>query len=456
LLNSGSAMEKGAGPPAFFEWHGLCSGVGAMDPLLQKRNGYSLEDCAEIMNRMSVLKTDHGEPGYRAPFQQFLRSKGLTENAWANVWNDWWQVMENDPQLGAKYHTYLGQVRQRQMMTNQPNVSGESLEGVSLEAYAKISAQSQTGAAVEGLVAGEGLTMEQWQRGNAAWAAKMGTCSPTDPIIIQFGQLYQKWAPNHQAMMEASTAAALEDNANKGGRGGGMSKELTMDNAQEFFGHADVRVRARGVREMIRIWELSWDNRDQRMHQLTTQAYDEALRILNHGAGEDRPGIMGLQAAPDTVDVHAWAKLADDEEAQQGTTDVVYDALKDLAAEKFMTPQQNQAAIQAVQYAVQRLHPRAERVNQAFPQTTDELKRVQLRSLIDDYRETLEGLQEAVSDWDYTGPDNAVAAAAAAVPGAPAVPSSVAVATNAAESGGLMFVLKRIPVLGAILRMLGF
>ena len=425
-----------------------------MDPLLEKRNGYSLEDCAEIMNRMSVLKTEHGEPGYNAPFQQFLRSKGLTENSWAHVWNDWWQVIENDPQLGAKYHTFMGQVRQRQMMANQPNVSGHALEGLSLEAYAKISAQSQTGAAIEGLVAGEGLSMEQWQRGQAAWGAKMGTCSPTDPIIIQFGQLYQKWAPNHQAMMEASTAAALEDAADRSGRGGGMSKALTMDNAHEFFGHADVRVRARGVREMIRIWELKWNDRDARMHQLTQQAYDEALKILNYGAGDDRPGIMALQSAPDAVDIHTWSKLADDEEAHQGTTDLVYGSLKDLAAEKFMTPEQNQAAIQAVQYAHQRLSPRAERVNQAFPQTTDELKRVQLRSLMDGYRETLEGLQEAVGDWDYTGPEAAVSAAAAAF-GAPAAPSVSLATPTPPSSGGLMFVLRRLPIIGNILRMLG-
>ena len=112
-----------------------------MDPLEQKRNGYSLADCAEIMARMSALKTEHGEPGYRDPFQQFLRSKGLTENAWGGVWNDWHQVMENDPQLGAKFHTYMAQVQQRQLLSKQPNVSGESMEGVSLEAYAKISAQ---------------------------------------------------------------------------------------------------------------------------------------------------------------------------------------------------------------------------------------------------------------------------------------------------------------------------
>lgn len=425
-----------------------------MDPLEQKRNGYSLADCAEIMTRMSALKTELGEPGYQAPFQQFLRSKGLTENTWAQVWNDWHQVTENDPTLGAKFHTYMGQVRQRQLMANQPNVAGESMEGLSLESYAKISAQSQTGAAIEGLVAGEGITMDQWQRAQAAWGQKMSNCSPTDPVMIQFGQLYQKWAPNHQASMEAATARHLEDAAASQGRGGGMSKELTMDNAAEFFDHADVRVRARGVREMIRIWELNWNDRDERMHHWTTRAYDEALRILAQGAGEDRPGMMALSGPPDAMDIHTWSKLADDEEAQQGTTDLVYGPLKDLAGEKYMSPQQNEAAIHAVRQAIARLQPRAERVNQTFPQATDELKKVQLRSLVDDYRETLSDMQEALGDWDYTGPESAVAAVAAVVPGAASVPST-ALAATPASSGGLLFVLKRLPIIGSILRMLG-
>ncbi|MGH1348301.1 MAG: hypothetical protein ACRBN8_42490 [Nannocystales bacterium] len=424
-----------------------------MDPLEQKRNGYSLADCAEIMTRMSALKTELGEPGYQAPFQQFLRSKGLTENTWAQVWNDWHQVTENDPALGAKFHTYMGQVRQRQMMANQPNVGGESMEGLSLESYAKISAQSQTGAAVEGLVAAEGLTMDQWLGAQAAWGQRMGNCSPTDPVMIQFGQLYQKWSPNHQASMEAATARHLEDAAASQGRGGGMSKELTMDNAAEFFDNADVRVRARGVREAIRIWELSWDARDERMHHWTQRAYDEAIRILSQGAGDDRPGMMALNAAPDTMDIHTWSKLADDEEAQQGTSDLVYGALKDLASEKFMSPQQNEAAIHAVRQAIARLEPRAQRVNQIFPQATDELKKVQLRSLVDDYRETLSDMQEALGDWDYSGPEAAAAVAAAAVvPGHAVSVPSVAVRP---PSTGILGVLKSLPLIGTLLRLLG-
>lgn len=428
-----------------------------MDPLEIKRNGYSLADCAEIMNRMSVLKTEHGEPGYRAPFQQFLRSKGLTESTWASVWNDWHQVTENDPQLAAKFHTFMGQQRQRQMMANQPNVSGEAMEGVTLETFAKISAQIQTGAAVEGLVAGEGLTMAQWQRGQAAWGQRMGSISPTDPIMIQFGQLYQKWSPNHQAMMEAATASALQDANDRSGRGGGMAKALDINNADEFFNNADVRVRARGVREMIRVWDLGSQNRgDARMRALTQRAYDEAIKILTYGAGDDRPGIMALDRPADAMEIHAWSAIADQEEAQQGTTDLIISAIKDLAAEKFMTPQQNEQARAALGQAIQRLQPRAQRVEQAFGSTRDELKRTQLRSLVDGYRSTLGDLQDALNDWEYNPPETAASAAVASV--SPSFGSSSSPAAAIAvptPSGGFMSVLKSLPIIGPILRMLG-
>ncbi|MEC7525990.1 MAG: hypothetical protein VYE22_39275 [Myxococcota bacterium] len=421
-----------------------------MDPLDEKRNGYSLADVAEIMNQMSVLETEHGEPGYRAPFQQFLRSKGLTEETWAHVYNDWHQTWEADPALAAKFHTYMAQVRQRQMLSQQPNVSGESMGGVSLEAYAKISAQIQTGAVVEQLVAAEGLSMDQWQAGQAAWVERMGQCSPTDPIIVQFGQLYQKWSPNHQASMEAATERILADHADQEGRGGGMSKALDMDNAPEFFDHADVRVRARGVREMIRIWELNWDDRDARMQQLTQRACDEAVRILQHGAGEDRPGLVPLAEPPDGVDIHRWSAMVEQEQTQQDTSDLVYGSLKDLAGEKFMSPAQNDAAKAAVQQAIARLEPRARKVEELFGQVSDELKRTQVRQLIDDYRETLEGMREALGDWEHTGPEAAPPTATA--PSAPA-PAS-ALATPEPENG-LIALLKSLPIIGNLLRMLG-
>ncbi len=427
-----------------------------MDPLNVQRNGYSLADVAEVMNQMTELKTTHGEPGYLAPFQQFLRSKGLTQQSWADVYNDWNGEMQADAGLASKFHGYMAQVRNRQMISKQPNVSGESMEGVSLESYAKISAQIQTGAVVEQLIAAEGISMDQWLRGQAAWGTKMSQCSPTDPIILQFGQLYQKWSPNLQASIEASTERILSDAADREGKGGGMSKELTMDNAAEFFDHKDVRVRARGAREMIRIWELSWNDRNPQMKQLTQRAFDEAVRILNDGPGNDRPGLTSLQGPVDAVEIHAWSAMADQEDAQQGTSDLVYRPLKDLANEAFMTPQQNETAQNAVRKAIARLQPREKMAQQAFAGATDELKRVQLRSLVDDYRETLSDMAEALEDWSYTAPEDSQDAPSSSSSSSSAQTSSPSTAlAKPQDDGGFLAILKSLPIIGPILRALG-
>lgn len=419
-----------------------------MDPLEEKRNGYSLADCAEIMVNWTDLKTEHGEPGYTPYFQQFLRSKGLTENGWAHVWNEWHQVTEKDPSLSAKFHVYMSQVQQRRLIAKQPNVSGDVLGGLSLEQYAKISAQSQTGAAVEGLVAGEGLTMEQWHAGQAAWGAKMGSISPTDPIMLQYGQLYQKWAPNHQAMMEATTEAVLSEGLENGIR---VGSSFNIEDADAFFGHSDIRVRAQGTRSMIFLFERTQEEeRDAHMRQLTQRALDTGLKILHEGAGPVA-GLMGLPQAPDAVDIHTWSKLVEEEQLHQGEISVVIDPIKDLAAAKFMTPAQNETAKAAMQQAIAFLEPRAAKVNELFPQVTDQLKKVQVRQLMDDYRETLNDLRSALEDWEYADPSAPKEESAS--DRAAAQHAQIMARKNAPETG-IFAILKRLPIIGPILRML--
>ena len=430
-----------------------------MDPLEQRVNGYSLADNAEIMSMMSLLKAEHGEPGYHPHFLQFLRSRGWTEAAWMESYNHWYAQMQANPDLAAKFHTFMSQHHTRQLTARQPDVSGDALEGVSLEAYAKISARSQTGAAIEGLVAAEGLTMDQWMRGQAAWGQRMGSVSPSDPILLQYGQLYQKWSPNHAASMEAATAAHLREAGEREGRGGGMSQDLTLDNAHQFFEHADLRVRVRGVRELIRIWELQDDLRDDRARQLVQHAYEVAVHVLQYGAGEDKPGYMALTQHVDAMDIHAWSAMHNQEDEQHGTTDMVWGALQDLAGAEFMSPAQNEAAQQAIRQAIARVQPRAQRVEQAFQGVRDETKRASIRSLMDDYRQLLEDLTEALEDWDYEGPQAAAgpSPAPSSSPAPAAAPSApqTAVAPAKKPDDPILAMLKSLPIIGDLLKMLG-
>lgn len=420
-----------------------------MDPLEEKRNGYSLADCAEIMNMHSDLTTQYGEPGFKPHFQQFLRSKGLTENQWAVVWNEWHEATTRDPALGAKFHTYMAQVRQRQLIAKQPDVTGETLGGLSLAQYAKISAQSQTGAAIEGLVAGEGLTMDQWLAGQTAWGQKMGQISPTDPIMLQYSQEYQKWAPNHQAMMEASTEAALSEGMENGV---GVGTRFRIEEAEAHFGHSDIRVRSSATRSMIHEWERQ-ENPDARVLEVTKMAYDEGLRMLRDGA-PNAPGVVSLGAPPESIDIHAWSKAVAEEEAQLELT-VVLDPMKDLASGGYMSAAQNEETKAAVQAAITRLEPRGAKVNELFPQIQDQLKQVNVRTLMDSYREALEELKEALDDWEWKDPNAEPEESLSDRMARERAEREATRDNTPANTGGILGILKSLPIIGNILRLLG-
>lgn len=374
-----------------------------MDPLDQPVYGFTLANNAEIMSMMSRLKTQHGEHSYHEPFLQFLRSRGWTEAGWMQSYNHWHAQMQADPNLAAKFHTFMANYHTQQLTAGQQDVSGFALEGLSLEMYAKISAQSQTGASVEGLVAGAGLSMDQWQRAQSAWGQKLSTLSPTDPLILQYGQLYQKWAPNHQASMEASTEQHLREASEREGRADGMNMALTLDNAPQFFSHANLRVKVRGVNEMVRMWELQEDMRGH-MRPLTQQAFDIALQVAIHGAGNDKPGYASLTQHVDAMDIHAWSTMHNQEDEQHGTTDMACGALKDLASAEFMSPAQNDAAQEAVRQALSRAQGRGHRVYEAAQGVRDEMKSMALQSLVGDYQQLVEDLKEALEEWDYEEP----------------------------------------------------
>lgn len=436
-----------------------------MDVLEQKRNGYSLADCAEIMRMHSSLKMEHGEFGFKEPWHQFLRSKGLTEGQWAHVWNDWWQVMEADPSIAAKYHTYAAQAATRQMAANQPNVSQNALEGVTLEQFAKIGAMIQAGQDAATLVAAEGLSMDQWLRGQAAWGQTMGTISPTDPIMLQYGMLYQKYNSTIPTVgggsmsMEQATEQILDKNLQIQGN---RSIDVTLENAEsEFFSSPIVRHKARGVRAILNLWDRSSSHRatNAALRQATQRAFDISIDLLANGPGQGPgtgPGYEAVRGSTDPMNIHQWGDTHTEEEAYQDTVQTVLSSFKDLAAAEFMTPAQSEQSKAALARAIQRLAPRKDRVEELFRGTNDVTKKTSLRSLLDGYIDTLNELQEAIDDWSYEGPASADAGFAPsgfASPSAPSAPSS-SMAVTEPQSGFLAF-LKSLPIIGQILKALG-
>lgn len=436
-----------------------------MDVLDQKRNGYSLADCADIMRMHSSLKLEHGELGYRGPWQELLRSKGLTEDRWAHVWNDWWQVMQADPSVAAKFHTYSAQSAVRHMTANQADVSQQAMEGVTLEQFAKIGALSQAGQDAATLVATEGLSMDQWLRGQAAWGQKMGTISPTDPIMLQYGMLYQKYNATIPTVgggavsMEQATEQILDRHLQiQGNRG----IEVTLENAEsEFFSSPIVRHKARGVRAILNLWDRSWDGRasNPALKRATQQAYEICIDLLTNGPGNGPgtgPGYESVRGSADPMDIHQWGDTHTQEEAYPDTIQTILSAFKDLAAAQLMTPAQSEQSKAALARAIERLAPRKDRVDELFRGTQDVTKKTSLRSLLDEYTSVLGELQETIDDWSYEGPEGASQDVASAPPDFPSAASpGSSMTVSEPSSGGLLALLKSLPIIGQILKALG-
>ena len=440
-----------------------------MDPLDEKRNGYSLSDCADILQRHGEIKLEFGELAFAEPWQQFLRSKGLTEATWADVWNDWREVIEADNALAAKFHTYRSQLGVRAMTAGQANVAGEALGGVTLEQYAKINALTAAGKNTDELVAEEGLTMDQWLQGQAAWAEKMGAISPTDPIMLQFGQLFQKYNQNvptegGSASMEQIAESVLDKESQIQGD---RSVKVTLENAAtEFFASPIVRHRARGTREVLNLWDRSGDrDSNPSLRNATQGAYDVCIDLLENGPGSGPgtgPGFDAVTGAVDDLDIHKWSDIYTEEEANVDPIQTVISAFRDLASAEFMSPQQSERSKSAIRAAIQRLEPRKNRTEALFGQASDTLKKTQLRTLLDEYVSLLQELDETVSDWSYQGPESSSAAssASASVGGSPSAASAASSAssgsmTTTSEESPLMAILKRLPIIGQILRALG-
>lgn len=435
-----------------------------MDPLEVKRNGYSLADCAEIMRNHSAIKLEHGELQFQAPWQQYLRSQGLTESQWAHVWNDWWQVLNADASLAAKFHTYQSQATVRGMAASQPNVSQSALEGVTLEQFAKIGALIQAGQDPSALLQAERLSMAQWQRGQAAWGQTMGSISPTDPVMLQYALLYQKYNPmipqagGGAVSMEEATEHVLDEHAQIHGN---RAIEVTLENAEsEFFASPIVRHKARGVRAILNLWDRSSSRRasDTNLQRVTRKAYDLSIEILDVGPGNGPGtgrGYEGVSGSVDPMDIHTWSDLHTQEEAFTDTVQTVLSAFKDLAAAEFMTPAQSEQSKAALAKAIQRLTPRKARVEELFRGTRDVTKKTSLRTLLDEYTSVLNDLAEAISDWSYQPPEPIAQPnlQPSAPMFAPAAPSSAM--AMAAPQSPLMALLRSLPFLRAILRMLG-
>ncbi len=168
-------------------------------------HGFTIEAMAESMSKHSELRAQHGEPGFKPHFAHYLRTEGTDESNWAQAWNAWHARMDADKsgQLWARYQQIEGELSRKAHFGDVDDVSQELRGGLTLDMYARVSAEmTQPGADFNALLARLGVSIDTWNTGRDAWNDAMSR-DTMHKITTQYGQLYAKYNPAHQAAMAA-------------------------------------------------------------------------------------------------------------------------------------------------------------------------------------------------------------------------------------------------------------
>lgn len=395
-------------------------------------HGLSMSDCAEIMSKDGELKAQYGEPAYKPHFNQYLVQRGVDENTWAHSWNGWWTRMQADPsgQLHAKFSTMQQQLTMKAHMADVPDA--EALEGVSLDQYAKVMAKIAGGEDANAVLAAEGLPMDQWQRAQTAWNAAMA--ADTDHhITTQYGMAYAKHTPGFQANMEAQTAAIMAaDHAERAaGRPDEPEVEYTFDDMVREMEDPTPNKRWDAAHHVCNRWDIG-DHSDPALNAAAKRAY----ALLN-----------------ECLERHNEFTLSNAESAGK---DLVM-----FASEGFLTPEQAAESKGNMERCLNRAREGLATAEAAFAPIADKAvpERVRMQSQIQDYRSLVEEMSEYVSEWDdnYEAPsaNETGGVEAAASMASSSSSGSSAIQPASSGGGGFLDILKKIPIIGNIIRLLG-
>lgn len=376
--------------------------------------GLSMQDCAEIMAKESTLRAQFGEVEGKAQHLQFLRSKGIDENTWAQAWNGWWTRMQADPsgQLHARFNTLQSQLATAAHFGDVRDMSHDQMEGVTLDTYARIMATISQGNAPGPLLVAEGIDEARWARVQKAWNDAMGADTSLR-LTTQYGQLYAKHSPNHQAKMEAQVAAIMSESYAE--RAGGVSDEPEVEYTREMMiaemQSSKPRERWSAAHLLCNEWDIAEDRsalqgpllRAMELHAECLERHDEFTASWAETAARD----FGMLAGEGAL-TQAQASDAQDAMAR----------CRNRAAEALVTLQAAFAPI----------------ADKAVPE------RHGLQTQIQEHRSLLEGLDEVLGEW---------APASASASG-----GNEALAAEGASAGLLGF-LRGLPFVGLVLRLLG-
>ncbi len=398
---------------------------------MDELHGLTLRDCAEVMAQDTALRAQHGEPAHKPHLRRWLAERGWSEEQWAMAWNAWWSKAEADPT--GKLHADLA-VHQQQFAlaahhADVPDASGDAKEGVTLDLYAQLMAKAAGGADMEATVAEAGLDWSQWQRAQTAWNLAMSQ-DVDHHLTTQYGMLYAKHTPGFQEQMHAQTAAIMAARHVAGDDDDEPEKEYTFADMVGELEDASPGTRWSAAHHVANEWDLG-------------ERGDAAL---------DRAGRRAVELALECL------RSFDDDTVSEA--EALGRDLQMFAGEGFFTAAQAVEAKGALETGLSRARAALAGHEEALAPIRDKAvpERVRMQSAVQDHTSLVEELESFVEDWDDnlaepTDESEPVVKTASASASASSVSPSTTVPAKAEE--GLIGVLKGLPVVGDILRMLG-
>jgi hypothetical protein len=380
------------------------------------------------MSKDSGLRAQHGEGAYKPHLNAWLQDRGFSEAQWAEAWNAWWSRMENDPsgQLHAQFAMLQQEAVHAAHLADIPDASADAKEGVTLDTYAMLMAKAAGGGDLLALTAEAGLSWEQWQRAQTAWNLAMSQ-DVDHHLTIQYGQLYAKHTPGFQQQMQGQIAAQMAAQH--------ATRDLDDDEPEPEYTFADM------VRELD--------------HEDASTRYTAAHHVANRWDIGERGDAELDRAARRAVALARVCLEAFDEETVSEAEALAND-LKMFAAEGFFTPSEAAEAKRALDAGLVRARAELARHEAAFAPVRDKAvpERVRLQMAVQDHTSLVEELESIVEDWDDTVPEpSEESQPAPAVQAGPSGGSQTAPVV--ATDPGLLGLLKSLPVVGDLLRMLG-
>lgn len=345
-------------------------------------HGTTIEIIAESMSKHNELRAQHGEPGFKPHFIRYLRTKGMDESTWAQAWNAWHARMDADKsgQLWARFHQLEAELSRKAHFGDVADMSQEVRGGLTLDMYARLSAEAaQPGIEFATALARAGISVDTWNSGRDAWNDAMSR-DTMHKITTQYGQLYAKYNPAHQAAMAAQAGQMVANHRAASDEADEPEEEYTVEAALAELQSPVARTRWSAAHLLAQKIQTELADDHGRRRQAQAACVPQLLQCLER---HDKETVSQAEAAArDLVEL-----------GQRG------DDVKGAITRCLHRGRERLATVQAAFAPLQ---------NKNVPE------RIFLQSELQDYTSLVETLEEILGDWSEGDAESEPARAAQA------------------------------------------